>query len=215
MQGLIGKKLGMTQVFDEQGHQVPVTVLSVGPCVVVQRKSTETDGYEAVQLGFMDQKEHRVTKPQQGHFKKNGVSAKKILREVRLEEGDEVKVGDTLKAGDVFTEGVTHVDVIGVTKGRGFQGVMRRHNMHGGRASHGAMSHRRIGAIGQCATPSRVFKNKKMPGQMGHTQVTAQNLKVVEVRGDDDMILVRGSVPGPTGSIVFVRKALKKPAKAS
>lgn len=215
MNALIGKKLGMTQVFDDDGQQVPVTVLEVGPCVVVQRKTSDVDGYDAVQLGFLDQKERRLTKPVAGHYRKNGVPAKRVLHEVDVEESDnEMKVGDTVKASDVFKD-VEFVDVIGTTKGRGFQGVVKRHGMSGGRGSHGSHMHRRTGSIGMCVSPARVLKGKRMPGQMGNTRVMTQNLKVVGVRDEDNVILVRGSVPGPTGGIVFVRKAIKKAAKAS
>ncbi len=215
MNALIGRKLGMTQVFDDNGHQVPVTVLEVGPCVVVQRKSTEVDGYDAVQLGFIDQKEQRLTKQVAGHFKKNDVSAKRIIREVRIDESDaEVKAGDTLTVADVFKD-VEFVDVIGTAKGRGFQGVVKRHGMSGGRASHGSHMHRRTGSIGMCVSPARVLKGKRMPGQFGNTRTMTQNLRVVGVRDEDNVILVRGSVPGPTGGVVFVRKAIKKAAKAS
>ncbi|NCC49706.1 MAG: 50S ribosomal protein L3 [Spartobacteria bacterium] len=214
MNGLIGKKVGMAQVFDEDGRQIPVTVLQVGPCVVVQKKTMEADGYEAVQLGFGEQKSHRLTKPLTGHFKKNELDAMHVLREVRLGAEDAgVKVGDSFSA-DLF-EGISHVDVIGKTKGRGFQGVMKRHGMGGGRASHGSGTHRRPGSVGQCESPARIFKNKKMPGQLGNTRVTAQNLKIVQVRPEDNCILVHGSVPGPTGGILFVRKSIKKAAKAS
>jgi large subunit ribosomal protein L3 len=204
----------MTQIFDEEGRQVPVTVIEVGPCVVVQKKTRESDGYTSVQLGFGGQKETRLAGPVRGHFKKNGLSPSRILREVRLDAEDgELEVGQTVTAS-IFAE-APYVDVIGRTKGRGFQGVVRRHGMSGGRASHGSGNHRKTGSIGQCESPARVMKNKKMPGQLGHVRVTAQNLKVVQVREEDNCILVHGSVPGPTGGIVFVRKSLKKAAKAS
>lgn len=212
MQGLIGKKLGMTQVFDEHGTQVPVTVIQAGPCVVVQRKGA-AEGYSAVQLGFIEQKEQRLSKPLQGHFKKGGVAPKRVLREVRLDEGEDVKVGDTV--GVQIFEGVSHVDVIGMTKGRGFQGVVKRHGFKGGPAAHGSMMHRRSGSIGNRTWPARVFKNKRMAGHMGHVRVTVQNMKVVAVRGDDNVLLVRGAVPGPTGAVIMVRKALKKTPKAA
>lgn len=213
MNGLIGKKLGMTRVFDEDGNQIPVTVLEVGPCQVVQRKTKATDGYEAVQIGFGTQKEQRLTKPKAGHFKKHGAQTARTLREIRVDEGCEVQEGEQISAS-IFQD-ATHVDVIGMTKGRGFQGVVRRHGMSGGRASHGSGNHRATGSIGQCEFPARVFKGKKMPGQMGNVQVTVQNLKVVKVREDDNVILVRGSVPGPAGASIFVRKSIKKPAKAA
>lgn len=213
MQGLIGKKIGMTQVYDEQGVHVPVTVIQAGPCVVVQRKSAATDGYESVQLGFLEQKEHRVRKPQLGHFKKANVGVQRVLREVQLDPGEDAKVGDQVTVS-VF-EGAAFVDVISISKGRGFQGVVKRHRMAGGPAAHGSGFHRQPGAVGNRTWPARVFKNKRMPGHMGNTRVTTQNLKVVAVRGEDHVLLVRGAVPGPTGSIVIVRKSIKKAAKKS
>lgn len=208
MQTLIGKKIGMTRVYDDAGVQVPVTVVQVGPCVVTQRKTAETDQYEAVQLGFEEQKESRLAKPQKGHFAKAGAKPQKVVREVRVEAGEEAKPGDVLTAA-VF-EGVNFVDVIGQTKGRGFQGVVRRFRMAGGPATHGSGTHRRVGSIGNREWPARVFKNKKMPGQMGSVQITTQNLRVVKVLADDHALLLEGAVPGPMGGIVVVRKAIKK-----
>ncbi len=211
MNALIGKKLGMTQVFDEHGSQVPVTVIQAGPCTVVQRKTAANDGYESAQLGFDEQKEKRLTKSLQGHFKKGGAAARRVLREVRLDAGDDVKVGDTVNAS-LFAE-VPYVDVIGMTKGRGFQGVVKRHGFVGGPGGHGSMMHRRSGSIGNRTWPARIFKNRRMSGHMGHTSITVQNLKVVQVRGDESVILVRGAIPGPVGAIVMVRKAIKRPGK--
>ncbi len=208
MQTLIGKKIGMTRVYDENGVQVPVTVVQVGPCTVVQRKTTEKDGYEAAQIGFGAQKSQRLAKPQQGHFKKAGAEPQKVLREVRLAEGDDAKVGDVLTAA-VF-EGVKFVDVLGKTKGRGFQGVIKRYKMAGGRETHGGAWTRRPGSIGNREWPARVFKNKKMPGQMGSVEVTTQNLRVVKVLAEDNALLLEGAVQGPAGGIVLVRKAIKK-----
>lgn len=212
MQGMIGKKLGMTQVYDDKGQHVPVTVIEVGPCVVVQRKTAKTDGYEAVQLGLHVQKESRLSKAAAGRFKKAGVPAQKKLAEVRVDAASEAKAGETITVG-VF-EGVSHVDVSGVTKGQGYQGVVKRHRMGGGPQSHGHTSHRRIGAIGQRTWPARIMKNKRMPGHMGHLNVTVQNLRVVQVRAEDNALLVEGAVPGPTGAWVMVRKAIKKAAKS-
>jgi large subunit ribosomal protein L3 len=212
MQGLIGQKLGMTQVYDENGHRVAVTVIETGPCSVLQRKTRERDGYDAVQLGFGVQKEHRVRKPLLSRAKQAKVAPPRCLREFALDGGDGedgVNVGDTLTAASVF-EGVTHVDICGVSKGRGFQGVVKRHGMRGGPKTHGGHSKRRVGAIGQCSYPARVAKGQALPGHMGHRRVTVQNLKLVAVRGDENVILVRGAVPGPNGSILVVRKALKK-----
>jgi len=208
MKGIIGKKLGMTSVYDEAGTAIPVTVIEAGPCVVVQQKNNEKEGYSAVQLGFEDQKEQRLNKPEAGHFKKAGVSAKRILREIHVDESAEVAVGDVINAG-AFEE-VNFVDIIATGKGRGFQGVVKRYNFGGGRASHGGGWIRRTGSIGMCEFPGRVFKGKKMPGHMGDKRVTTQNLKVIQVRPEENLILVKGSVPGATGGIVVIKEALKK-----
>ncbi|MBN2164245.1 MAG: 50S ribosomal protein L3 [Pontiellaceae bacterium] len=207
VKGLIGKKLGMTSIYDENGVAVPVTVIEAGPCVVVQRKDNEKDGYSAVQLGFDDQKEQRLNKPALGHFKKAGVDAKRVLKEFRI-ENTELNVGDVVDAS-AFAE-VNYVDIIATGKGRGFQGVVKRYDFGGGRASHGGGWVRRPGSIGMCEFPARVFKNKKMPGQMGDKRVTTQNLKVVQVRPEENLILVKGSVPGAKGGIVTIKEALKK-----
>ena len=208
MQTLIGKKIGMTRVYDADGVQVPVTVVQVGPCVVVQRKSAKPDGYEAVQLGFAEQKEARLSKAEQGHFKKAGAKAQKILREVRVDAAEAAKAGDVLTAA--LFEGVKFVDVLGHTKGRGFQGVVKRFGFAGGRASHGGGWNRKPGSIGNREWPARVFKNKKLPGHMGSVDITTQNLRVVKVLADDHALLLEGAVPGPMGGIVLVRKAIKK-----
>ena len=208
MQTLIGKKIGMTRVYDDAGVQVPVTVVQVGPCVVVQRKSAKPDGYESVQLGFEEQKESRLTKPQQGHFKKAGAQPQRILREVRVDASEAAKAGDVLTAA--MFEGVKFVDVLGHTKGRGFQGVVKRFRFAGGRASHGGGWNRKPGSIGNREWPARVFKNKRLPGHMGSVDITTQNLRVVKVLADDHALLLEGAVPGPMGGIVLVRKAIKK-----
>ena len=208
MQTLIGKKIGMTRVYDDAGVQVPVTVVQVGPCVVVQRKSAKPDGYEAVQLGFQEQKESRLTKPQQGHFKKAGAKPQKVLREVRVDAAEAAKAGDVLTA-QMF-DGVKFVDVLGHTKGRGFQGVVKRFRFAGGRASHGGGWNRKPGSIGNREWPARVFKTKKLPGHLGSVDITTQNLRVVKVLADDHALLLEGAVPGPMGGIVLVRKAIKK-----
>ncbi len=208
MQGIIGKKLGMTRVFDEDGKQVPVTVLEVGPCPVLQRKTAASDGYDAVQVAFEGQKESRVAKPQLGEFKKAGVAPHRIIQEFRVEATDETAVGDVITAS-IFAE-VGHVDVTARTKGRGFQGVIKRHNMAQGRMSHGGHSRRRPGSIGCSSYPARVIKGKKMPGHFGYVVVTTQNLKVVKVSDEDGVLLVRGAVPGPSGGLVTINKALKK-----
>jgi large subunit ribosomal protein L3 len=211
MQAIIGKKMGMTQVYDAQGVHVPVTVLQVGPCVVVQVKTVDKEGYGAAQLGFGTRKAKNAGKAQEGHCKKAGQPVPRVLREVALDAGEAVKVGDTV--GAALFKDVGFVDVIGITKGRGFQGVVKRHGFAGGPAAHGHTSHRRPGSIGNRTWPSRVFKNRRMGGHMGFVRVTQQNLKVVQVRESDNVILVCGAVPGPTGGLLLVRKAIKKVAK--
>jgi len=208
MKGLIGKKLGMTSVYDESGAAVPVTVIEAGPCVVVQRRENDKDGYTAVQLGFEDQKEQRMNKPDLGQFKKAGVDAKRVLKEFRVDDSAEVAVGDVVNAS-AFEE-VNYVDIVATGKGRGFQGVVKRYGFGGGRASHGGGWTRRPGSIGMCEFPGRVFKGKKMPGQMGDKRVTTQNLKIIQVRPEENLILVKGSVPGANGGIVVIKEALKK-----
>lgn len=208
MTGLIGRKLGMTQMFDEHGEQIPVTVIACGPCAVVQRKLPDTDGYSAVQLGFESQKEHRLSRAERGHLAKAEVAPKRVLREFRVGADEAYATGDTITS-EIFAD-VTHVDITGVTKGRGFQGVVKRYDFGGGRKTHGGKMHRRGGSIGQCVSPARVMKNRKMPGHMGSVNRTTQNIKVMAVRPDDHVILVRGAVPGPNGGLLTVRKALKK-----
>ena len=205
--GLIGKKVGMTQIFDENGTVIPVTVIEAGPCVVAQVKTIENDGYEAVQLGFGEVKENKLNKPVKGHFAKANVTAKKHLREFRLDSIEGIKVGDELKA-DVFVAG-DKIDVQGTSKGKGFQGVIKRHGQHRGPMGHGSMYHRRPGSMGSTSTPGRVFKGKKLPGHMGKVTVTIQNLDVVRVDMDKNVILVKGSVPGPKGAILKVKSAVK------
>ncbi len=205
--GLIGKKVGMTQIFDEKGMVIPVTVIEAGPCVVSQVKTVETDGYNAIQLGYGEVKSSKVNKPQAGHFAKANVEAKKHLREFRCEEPAELKVGDEIKA-DVFAEG-DKVDVQGISKGKGFQGVIKRHGQHRGPMGHGSMYHRRPGSMGSTSTPGRVFKGKKLPGHMGVQKITIQNLEVVKVDMDKNVLLVKGSVPGPRGAILKIRTSVK------
>ena len=205
--GLIGKKVGMTQVFDEKGNVIPVTVIEAGPCVVAQVKTVDNDGYNAIQLGFGDVKEKHTNKPQRGHFSKAKLAVKKHLREFRVDTVDEVKVGDEIKA-DIFEAG-EKIDVQGITKGKGFQGVIKRHGGHRGPMTHGSMYHRRPGSMGACSTPSRVFKGKKLPGHMGTNKVTIQNLDVVKVDMDKNVILVKGSVPGAKGAILKIKSAVK------
>ena len=203
----------MTQIYDDKGQRVAVTVIVLGPCVVTQRKSPETDGYDAVQVAFGETTEGRVTKPAFGHFNKAKTTPKRHLLEFSAEEGEEINMGDTLTT-DVF-ENVSHVDVTAVSKGRGFQGVVKRHGMAGGRKSHGGGGPRRVGAIGQCAYPARVARGRAMPGHMGSRRVTTQNLRVVTIDAEKNLMLVSGAVPGPSGAIVEVRKALKKKGKGA
>tara|TARA_B110000305_G_C19431833_1_gene636614 strand:+ start:732 stop:1370 length:639 start_codon:yes stop_codon:yes gene_type:complete len=205
---LLGKKIGMTQVFDEvSNHQIPVTVVEVGPCPVTQIKTKDNDGYSAVQIGYGETKEARLSKPRIGHLKKSGSAPVQQLVEFRTEEGSDFKVGEVLTV-DRF-EGLKKVDVIGTTKGKGFQGVMKRYNFKGGPASHGSMFHRRGGSYGLCQWPGRIFKNKKMPGRMGGVQRTIQNLEVVKIIADKNIILVKGSFPGSKGSVIRIRPAVK------
>ena len=202
---IIGKKVGMTQIFDESGKVIPVTVIEAGPCVVTQKKTTEKDGYNAVQLGFEDVKESKLTKPELGHLKKADVALKKHLKEFKLENAAEMNVGDVVKA-DMFVEG-DFVDVTGTSKGKGFAGVIKRHGFAGGPGGHGAHFHRAPGSVGQCATPSRVFKGVRMPGHMGCDTVTVRNLEVVRIDEEQNLILVKGGIPGGKNGIVRVRMA--------
>ncbi len=213
MQGIIGRKLGMTQVYDAKGRHVAVTVIEAGPCVVVQRKSTARDGYDAVQLGFGAQQERRISKAAAGRFKKAGLAPSRVLREFEIAAGEELKEGQAVTV-ELFND-VAYVDVSGTTKGQGFQGVMKRHDMAGQPAAHGHTMHRRVGSIGMRTWPARILKNKRMPGHTGHLQVTTQNLRVVQVRPEDNALLVEGAVPGATGAVVVVRKSIKKAAKKS
>lgn len=204
---IIGKKIGMTQIFNAEGKVVPVTVIEAGPCFVIQRKTAETDGYEAVQLGFGEVKEKHVTKALRGHFAKSGVSLKKVLKEFRLDEITQ-NIGDEIKA-DVFSEGEC-VDVTGISKGKGYAGVIKRFGTHRLKETHGTGPvHRHPGSIGACSSPSRVFKGKKLPGHMGNVKVTVQNLDVVKVDTERNLILVKGAIPGPKGGIVTIKNTVK------
>ena len=204
---LLGKKLGMTQIFDEQGKVIPVTVIEAGPCVVAQVKTVETDGYNAIQLGFGDVKESKINKPEKGHFAKSKLTPKKHLREFRLDSVENINVGDELKA-DTFTAG-DQLDIQGTSKGKGFQGVIKRHGQSRGPMGHGSMYHRRPGSMGPTSTPGRVFKGKKLPGHMGSQTITIQNLEVVRVDLDKNVILVKGSVPGAKGAILKLKTSVK------
>lgn len=206
--GLIGKKIGMTQVFDEAGIAVPVTVVEAGPCVVVQKKTIENDGYEAIQVGYGDAKVSRVNKPMKGHFDKANVGPKKTLKEFRLNDIEAYNVGDILKA-DVFAAGEI-VDVKGTSKGHGTSGAIKRWNFSRLRLSHGTgPNHRHAGSLGACSSPSRVFKGKKMAGHYGHETVTVQNLTIVKVDAENNLIAIKGAIPGPKGGIVVIADAVK------
>ena len=206
--GIISKKIGMTQIFDEAGNVVPVTVIEAGPCVVVQKKTTETDGYDSVQLGFEDIADKKLTKPVAGHFAKAGVAAKRHLKEFRLDDAKTMNVGDVV-AADTFAAG-DRVDVTGITKGHGYSGVIKRWNCHKLRMTHGVGPvHRQPGSMGANSSPSRIFKNKKMAGQYGNEQVTVQNLNVVRVDAEKNLIAVKGAIPGAKGGIVFIRNTVK------
>ena len=206
--GIIGKKMGMTQIFDENGRVIPVTVVEAGPCTVVQKKTVESDGYVAVQLGFGDISAKKVSKPAKGHFDKADVAPKRTLREFRLDDISGMNVGDILKA-DVFAVG-DHVDVVGTSKGKGYAGAIKRWNQHRLRESHGTGPvARHAGSMGACSSPSRVFKGKKLPGHLGAERVTIQNLKVVKVDAENNLIAIKGAIPGPKGSVVCISDSVK------
>jgi large subunit ribosomal protein L3 len=208
MKGILGTKLGMTQVFDEQNRVVPVTVVKAGPNVVTQVRTQEKDGYKAVQLAFGAVDPRKVNKPRTGHFDKAGVTPRRFLAELRTTDAETYEVGQEITA-EVFAAGV-EVDVTGTSKGKGYAGVMKRHGFKGQGASHGAQAvHRKPGSIGGCATPGRVFKGLRMAGRMGNDRVTTQNLTVHAVRADDGLLLIKGAVPGPKGGLLFVRSAAK------
>ncbi len=206
VEGLIGRKIGMTQLFEEDGKVTPVTVIQAGPCVVVQRKTADKDGYESAQLGLVDPAAaKRANKPQKGHHEKAGVPPTRLRREFALIGDDEVKAGDAISV-KIF-EGVSNVDIVGTSKGRGFQGVIKRHGFKGGRATHGSMFHRSPGSIGQSASPSKVMKGMRGPGQMGNKRITCKNLKVVRIDEEKNLLLVRGSVPGSRGTALMIRRS--------
>ena len=205
--GIIGKKIGMTQIFDEKGNVIPVTVIEAGPCVVAQKKTVENDGYDAVQLGYQDAKEKHLTKAEKGHYEKAGVALKRHLKEFRLDDCSAINVGDVITA-DTFAAG-DKVDVTGMTKGRGFTGCVKRWNHRILRMTHGTGPiHRQPGSMG-VIDPARIFKNKKMPGQYGNEQVTVQNLKVVKIDAEKNLIAVKGAVPGAKDGILFIRDSVK------
>ena len=204
---IMAKKIGMTQIFSETGNLIPVTVLEAGPCVVVQKKTAENDGYEAIQVGFAEVKEKHVTKPLKGHFEKAGVDAKKYLKEFRLEDTSAYEVGAEIKA-DIFAAG-DKIDVSGISKGKGYQGAIKRHGQSRGPMGHGSKYHRGLGSLSSGTTPGRVKKGKGMPGHMGAVKVTVENLEVVRIDAEKNLLLVKGAVPGPKGSILFVKDSVK------
>ena len=219
----LATKIGMTQIFNEDGSLIPVTVLQAGPCVVTQVKTQDNDGYSAVQVGFVDKKDkiinrdkggkkevvhrHGVNKPQQGHFKKAGVSSKRYVRELKLENAEEYALGNEIKA-DIFEVG-DKVDATAISKGKGFQGAIKRHGQHRGPMTHGSKFHRHQGSNGACSSPSKVFKGKGMPGHMGHVKVTVQNLSVVKVDAEKNLLLVKGAVPGPKKALVTIKETTR------
>lgn len=204
---IMAKKVGMTQIFDENGKQIPVTVLEAGPCTVVQKKTIENDGYNAIQIGFIDAKEKHTNKPMKGHFNKADVEPKKRLKEFRLEDISSYEVGTKINV-DIFEAG-DKIDITGISKGKGYQGTIKRHNQHRGPMAHGSKYHRAAGSMGASAYPGKVFKGKKLPGHMGAEKVTVQNLEVVRVYADKNLILVKGAVPGPKKSVVYIKDSVK------
>ena len=206
--GIIGKKIGMTQIFDEAGKMIPVTVIEAGPCVVVKKKTVEKDGYAALQLGYGDVKVQRLNKPMRGYFEKADVACKKTLKEFRVEDCDSLNVGDIVKA-DTFAVGDA-IDVVGTSKGKGFAGAIKRHNQHRLKETHGTGPvHRQAGSMGACSSPSRIYKGKGMAGHMGAEQVTVQNLEIVKIDAENNLIAIKGAVPGPKGGIVYIVDSVK------
>jgi large subunit ribosomal protein L3 len=205
MKSILGRKIGMTQIFDADGKVIPVTVVSAGPCTVVQVKTAEKDGYSAIQVGYEEQKPQRIKKPVLGQYTKRNLKPQRMLREIRLSDGEAFEVGQSI--GPEVLDGVAWVDVIGISKGKGFQGVIKRHGHSGGGGSHGSMFHRAPGSIGQSSDPSRVFKGLKMPGQMGNVRVSALKLKLVKIDAKQNLVLIRGAVPGADRDLVLIRES--------
>lgn len=204
---ILATKVGMTQIFDESGALIPVTVLQAGPCVVTQVKTVDNDGYSAVQVGFCDKREKLVNKPLKGHFDKAGVSYKRYLKEFKFEDAESYALGQEIKA-DIFAAG-DKIDATAISKGKGFQGAIKRHGQSRGPMAHGSKYHRHAGSNGACSDPSKVFKGKRMPGHMGHVRVTVQNLEVVRVDAENNLLLVKGAVPGPKKSLVTIKETVK------
>lgn len=205
---ILGKKVGMTQVFDENGLSIPVSVIQAGPCSVVQKKTVETDGYKALKVGFQDVSEKKLNKPEKGLFSKVKVAPKKHLKEFRTEEVEKYEVGQEIKVNDMFQPG-DRVDISGISKGKGFQGTLKRYHQSGGPETHGSMYHRRVGSMSANTSPARVFKGKRLPGHMGVDSVTVQNLDIVRVDTDRNLLLVKGAVPGPKGGLLVVKETVK------
>ncbi len=205
---MLGKKVGMTQIFTEEGLSIPVTVIEAGPCTVVQKKTSENDGYSSIKVGFSETIEKKLNKPQKGLFSKVKVSPKKYVKELRLEDTAKYEVGQDIKVEDMFQTG-DRVDISGVSKGKGFQGTIKRYGQSGGKETHGSMYHRRVGSMSANTSPARVFKGKKLPGHMGVDNVTVQNLDVVRVDNERNLLLVKGAVPGPKGGLVVIKDTVK------
>jgi large subunit ribosomal protein L3 len=203
--GLIGQKLGMTSLFSNTGEQIPVTVVNAGPCVVTQIKTVATDGYNCIQVGFGEKKEKNINKPLKGHFEKSGGGKYRELKEFRINDPDSFKLGQAIKINDIFEIG-EKIKITGKTKGRGFSGVIKRHGFHGGKKTHGSMSHRIPGSIGCSATPGRVIKGKKLPGQYGNKQKTVKNMEIIDIRSDNNLILIKGSIPGHNKGLIELYK---------
>ena len=201
--GILGRKIGMTRVYDENGRSIPVTVIEAGPCTILQKKTIEKEGYNAIQLGFLEKKESKLNKPEAGHFKRSGGKGYYHVKEFRVDNPESFEVGQTLTLAEVAAIGDL-VDITGKTKGRGFQGVIRRHGFRGGRSTHGSDFHRAPGSIGCSAWPSRVLKGKKMPGRMGNETVTQKNLRIIDIRNDDNVLLVHGTVPGAKNGLLNI-----------
>lgn len=205
---ILGKKIGMTQIFNENGLSIPVTVIQAGPCPVVQKKTIENDGYKSLKLGFGDVPEKRLNKPEKGSFAKIKIPSRKYLREFRTDETDKYEVGQEIKVSDMFKDG-DRIDVSGISKGKGFQGTIKRYGQSGGAETHGSMYHRRVGSMGSNTSPARVFKGKRLPGHMGVDKITVQNLDVVKVDSEKNLLLVKGAVPGPKGGLLVIKETVK------
>lgn len=205
---LLGKKIGMTQVFDDEGMSIPVTVIKAGPCVVIQKKTIEKDGYASLKLGFEDTPEKSLNKPRLGEFKKYSIAPKRYVKEFRTSDIDKYENGQEIKVSDMFSQG-ENVDITGISKGKGFQGATKRYGLSKGRETHGSTYHRRVGSMGAGSSPARVFKGKKLPGHMGREKITVQNLNVIRVDGEKDLMLVKGAVPGPRGGFLIIKETVK------